>query len=165
MYIFFMGVIAFIMFLNLVNSFVVTDKIDSPQEHRQAMLEVDKYRAFMFVADQYMKNDPPAVTSITAVNWDTLKTTPFAAPASRALTMPVNWKIVRRPDDTWVACTDLEERSVTAIGQLLPPPESIDQDSSSMSPVITTSGQAPEYIVMRGDDAPAIDLVNLCKTH
>ena len=156
MYIFLIGAISFLVLLNATTLSDARSKIDYTAEHQATVLEIDKYRSFLFVADQFMKNSPAAVSVPTTVSWDALKAHPFTAPGARALAMPHNWKIVRNPDNTWVACTELSERSISAVWQLAPP-----TSGAAMTPVSAIAGQRPKYVVI-GEDATATTNAALC---
>lgn len=156
MYIFLIGAISFLVFLSATAAFDSSIKVDHTPEHQATVLEIDKYRTFLFVADQYMKSSPAAVSTPTAVSWDTLKAHPFTAPGAKTLAMPNNWKIVRNPDNSWVACTELSERSISAVWQLAP-----STSGAAMTPVISVAGQLPKYVVI-GEASTASTNAALC---
>lgn len=116
--------------------------VDHPQAAQSAMAEVDLYRMFMYSADQYMKQTSLAdVSAQTNVTWDAIKVASTTPPGAKNLAIPVTWKIVVTPGKKWVACTDMDERSVGAIAQLAPP--STDASSpQSLTPLRLTSANS-----------------------
>ena len=95
------------------------NKADRPQASKDSLVQVNKYRTFMYVADQYMKTItvPPATN--TTITWSTMSASSVAPPAMASTTMPLNWRVVHATDGSWVACTELDERPISAVGQLV----------------------------------------------
>lgn len=93
----------------------VQQSIDQPVAVATARAQVDKYRVFMFVANLYMQNYTGGAATI---GWTTLRTAPGAPSGAANSMMPSSWKVVAAADNTWVACTDLDERAVSAVQQL-----------------------------------------------
>jgi hypothetical protein len=90
-------------------------QFDTPKAVVAASAQVDQYRLFMFIASQYMRNYSAGAGTIT---WDTMKTIAGAPSGAKSVGMPATWKVVAAADNSWVACTELDERAIGAIQQL-----------------------------------------------
>lgn len=93
----------------------VQRQFDTPKAVVNASAQVDQYRLFMFVASQYMQTYSAGAGTVT---WNTLKTVVTAPSGAKSIGMPATWKVVAAADNSWVACTDLDERAIGAIQQL-----------------------------------------------
>lgn len=137
-------VLAFVSLLSvaLLSMTQANQLVDHPQAALSAMAEVDLYRMFMYSADQYMKQTSLAdVNTQTTVTWATIKVASTTPPGASNLAIPSTWKIVVTPGKKWVACTDMDERSVGAIAQLAPP--STDASSPlSLTPLRLTGANS-----------------------
>lgn len=89
--------------------------IDAPAAVVQARAQVDQYRLFMFVANLYMQGYSGGAATIT---WSTLKTAPGAPSGAVNGNVPATWKVVAAADNSWVACTDLDVRTVSVVQQM-----------------------------------------------
>lgn len=139
-------------------------RVDHKPEQQHAVADVDQYRVFIYVADQYMKT-APAVSVNTVRTWDELKSTSLTPVGARSGGMPYGWKVIQIPPKEWVACTEMDERSISLISQLAPRP------SVSSGGVTTTEpGLVPVYIglspgvshVVMGTETSAPALAALC---
>jgi hypothetical protein len=90
-------------------------KYDRPAEVTQAVAQVNQYRMFMYVAAQYMKGYAGGAATIP---WSSLKTVATAPSGAVNAGMPVNWKVVAASDNSWVACTPMDERALGMVQQL-----------------------------------------------
>lgn len=88
---------------------------DAPRAVVSASEQVDRYRLFMYVASTYMKgySGGPGI-----VTWEMMKSIPTLPSGAKATGMPPSWKVIVSSDNTWVACTDLDERAIGAFQQL-----------------------------------------------
>ena len=150
--------------LSVVGLSTSFERVDHKPEQLDAGAEVDQYRLFMFVADQYMKTAPP-VTVNTVRTWEGMKETPVAPTGARAGSMPGGWKVVQTPSAGWVACTEMNERSISMISQLAPRP-SVSSGSGTFTmpglvPVSLGTNPAPSHIVI-GTPTAAPSLAALC---
>lgn len=113
----------------------VQNATTAPVAVAQARANLDQYRMFMFVAGLYMASYSSGAATIT---WDTLKTAPGAP---RGAAMPATWKVVVAADNSWVACTELDPRTIGAIGQFIP---------NSTVGLISTQVAGKGYVVVGG---------------
>ncbi|MGE3342290.1 MAG: hypothetical protein AB7L71_02550 [Vicinamibacterales bacterium] len=153
-----------LVFAAVAGARVAVDRVDRPQEHFDAVAEVDKYRMFVFVADQYVQQ-APAVSAATSVSWDTMRVSAAAPPAVANVAMPSTWRIVRFADGTYVACTDMQERSVTAIAQLVPGVTESTGSTTATVPqlqAVKLNGSALPTHVVLGNAAEATTLATAC---
>ena len=88
---------------------------ETPAQVVDASAQVDQYRVFMYAAAQYMQTYSAGSGTLT---WDTIKTASAVPPAARNVSMPLNWKIVAASDNSWVACTQMDERAAGIAQQL-----------------------------------------------
>jgi hypothetical protein len=88
---------------------------ETPKAVVSASAQVDQYRLFMYAASQYMQTYSAGAGTIT---WDTMKTVGTTPSGAKSTGMPAAWKVVAAADNSWVACTELDERAVGAIQQL-----------------------------------------------
>jgi hypothetical protein len=88
---------------------------DAPPAVVEAQAQVDRYRLFMYVAAQYMTTYSAGAATLT---WSTLKTAPNIPSGAAGMQMPANWKVVVAADNSWVACTTLDERALGIVQQL-----------------------------------------------
>lgn len=108
--------IVFALLMLLYGTTQITQQaIDAPAAVAAARAQVDKYRQFMFVANLYMQGYSGGAATIP---WPTLKTAPGAPSGAVNSNMPATWKVVAAADNSWVACTDLDERAVSGVQQL-----------------------------------------------
>jgi hypothetical protein len=82
-------------------------------------IEVDQYRIFMHASSSYIDSITTTVSVPTSVYWPEIKAASGVAPAVAAMTMPLNWKIVRLPNGEWVGCTEMDSASITALPSLI----------------------------------------------
>lgn len=87
----------------------------APAAVAEASAQVDQYRVFMYAAAQYMQGYTAGSATYT---WDTIKMAAAVPPASRNVGMPLNWKVVVASDNSWVACTPMDERAAGIAQQL-----------------------------------------------
>ncbi len=145
--------------LSMISLTTSMARVDHKSEQQHANAVLDQYRMFMFVADQYMKT-APTVSVNTTVSWEVLRASPSAPPGAQQVNMPAGWRIVQTPAD-WVACTEMDERSVALIGQLAPSATSgSGTGTASLTPVSGAGGSAAHVVV--GDTQNAAALAGLC---
>lgn len=89
--------------------------IEVREEAVSARQQIDRYRTFMFVANLYMQTYSGGAATLT---WNTLRTAPGAPSGAVQSGMPATWKIVVAADNSWVACTELDERALGSVQQL-----------------------------------------------
>lgn len=89
--------------------------VDAPQAALDARAQIDKYRTFMYVANLYMQGYSGGAATLT---WSTLKTASGAPSGAVNAGMPASWKVVASADNSWVACTDVDERALGAVQQM-----------------------------------------------
>lgn len=152
----------------------------SPVVAQQQRVEttVSAYRLFMMATDTYFNANPaPAVT--TAYTWATLKA--GAPPTQQGAGMPPFWKAVRSPDGEWVACTELDEPTLAAVGRFYPEQKttvgSVDVPlvvapvpAASVPTVVGTGGASiasgiPIYVVLGQTGATSAASANLCSNY
>lgn len=142
--------------------------IDAPEAAADALVQVDQYKVFMFVADQYMTHSAPTAPGVVSIDWATLSSTPQTPPATRNMPMPAGWRVVRGPDMSWVACTRMGEQAASALGQLLPAPSSpggsatVSAMTNANTAVNLPYGSASQSFVVLGSPTAALSLANLC---
>jgi hypothetical protein len=86
---------------------------------RGAKAEMDLYREFLYAASQYMAGIPP-VEVPRRVTWDEIRSASTTPPGLVQAGIPAGWRLEVAGDGSWVACTELSERTATAIGQWAP---------------------------------------------
>jgi hypothetical protein len=118
MYLYLIPAIAGLATLGLVFQ-AATVKMESGPLQLGARTELDRYRQFMFAADQFMRSGA-APGGAGAVSWEQIKAAPSTPPGMRLAQVPASWRLVVAADGSWVACTTLSERAASAIGQMLP---------------------------------------------
>jgi len=89
---------------------------DNPAPVASAVDQVNQYRTFMYVANQFMKTYSGGPKSLY---WSDIRNAPGAPSGSGA--MPSSWKIVVAADSTWVACTQMDERAAGMLQQVSAP--------------------------------------------
>ncbi len=109
---------------------------ETPDTVIGASAQVDQYRVFMYAASQYMQGYSAGSATLT---WDSIKTANGVPPGARNVDMPLNWKVVVASDNTWVACTPMDERAAGIAQQLA------IQNGASM---VTTSLNGNSYLVV-----------------
>ena len=109
---------------------------DAPEAVVSASAQVDQYRVFMYAAGQYMQGYSAGSATLT---WDTIKTANTVPPGARNVSMPLNWKVVAASDNSWVACTPMDERAAGIAQQLAV------QNGASM---VTASVSGNNYLVV-----------------
>ena len=144
------------------------NKADRPQESKDSLVQVNKFRTFMYVADQYMKTIivPPATN--TTITWATMSTSSVAPPAMASTTMPLNWRVVHATDGSWVACTELDERPISAVGQLVAGSSRIEGTGTLVitpapAALVPITIDAKSYVVI-GTTATALAQATLCSS-
>lgn len=146
-------------------------EVDNPQAARDAAIQVDQYRMFMYVADQYMTQFPPAAAGVVTVTWPTMAASTVAPPGAKTLTMPPSWRVVRAADLSWVACTDMDERSIGSLNQLLSSGvaaqgtgaiASADLRNTAVA-LVNASSVTTSYVVL-GSPTAATTLASLCNS-
>lgn len=139
-------------------------RIDHKSEQRAAAAEVDRYRMFMFVADQAMRA-APVVSAPTVRTWDGLRTSAHAPPGAQQAGMPAGWKVVQMPGAGWVACTEMSERGIGMLAQLAPRAAQAGEAgaSSATGPVALALGAGPKvtHMVLAAPGSAA-SLAGLC---
>lgn len=141
-------------------------KIDHSEASSAAAITVDQYRMFIFVADQYMKSRSTSPASVTTVSWETMAQSSVAPPGSRDLKMPQGWRVVQAVDGSWVACTEMDERPIGGLSQLLPASSSPSGTATStepqFTPVTLSAGGSSTNFVVIGTPTAAVTLASLC---
>ena len=110
----FYAALAFVVFAAVATPARIHDS-DQPVAVANAMVQVNQYRMFMYVADQYMKTYSGGPGTLT---WATLASVASAPSGALNVNMPAGWKVVVASDKSWVACTQIDERAIGAIQQL-----------------------------------------------
>lgn len=159
--------------LILVIQVAVLSESPAQQAQRDASGELERYRLFVSTADTYFKSvAPPSVT--TSYTWDQIRGA--AAPANAAVSMRLDWKVVRAPDGQWAACTELNELSVAALNEIYAPALPASGASSPISSRVLPErlasggkGQIPftgaeglNGLVAVGSSTEAMKAANLC---
>lgn len=91
---------------------------DAPTSMIPVQAQVDQYRMFMYVADVYMSTYTGGAGTVT---WVMMKDATGAPSGAKLASMPATWKVVVAADNTWVACTPMDERAMGVIQQLAAP--------------------------------------------
>jgi|GEM_PF-5710910 len=97
---------------------VIQHNMDSQQNVTSVMGQVNEYQMFMFVANNYMAKYSGGPGDVT---WDMMKTASGAPSGAANATMPSNWKVHVAADMSWVTCTQMDERALGIIQQLVTP--------------------------------------------
>lgn len=90
-------------------------EIDQPKKVASAGSSIYRYQMFVYVSTLYMASYSGGAAT---VYWPTLRTASGAPSGAKNMDMPPTWKIVIAADRTWVACTEVDERSIGTIGQI-----------------------------------------------
>jgi hypothetical protein len=109
---------------------------DNPAPVASAVDQVNQYRTFMYVANQFMKTYSGGPASLY---WSDIRNSAGAPSGTVAGGMPTSWKIVVAADTTWVACTQMDERAAGMLQQMSAP------SGLTLNP---TKIQSTEYIVI-----------------
>jgi hypothetical protein len=162
----YLAAITFAIFLSYTGA-MVSGNIDRPQAVISAKKQVDQYRVFMYAATQYMLTQSnPA--SVRTVQWSTIRDADSTPPGSKSLSMPLGWRVIQSTNGTWVACTELDERAIAAVGQMVAAqPLSTDPSVTSTPKPLATPIQVsigPNDYVVLGDGATAPSLATICNT-
>lgn len=88
---------------------------DNPAKVASAADQVSQYRTFMYVASQYMATYSGGPRTLY---WSDIRSSPGAPSGSSSGGMPANWKIVVAADATWVACTEMDARTIGILQQV-----------------------------------------------
>lgn len=138
-------------------------RVDHKAEQRDAVAQVDQYRVFMAVADQYMAT-AGAVSVNTVITWETLRASKAAPPGARDVGMPGGWRIVQTPSSGWVACTEMDERSIGLLSQLAPRPSvSVGTSTTTYPGLVPVPGAGGEIShVVIGTPTAAVSLAAIC---
>lgn len=159
----------------IIGTVIATLPSNTEQEDQRINGQVEQYQAFIRTADLYFAANP-APGSTTAYYWSTIKT--HAASGQKDAEMPPHWKVVRKSDGDWVACTELNETTLAALGKLIPT-QSVTVGTgtvsvvptpvptSSITAVIGTGGSSessgtPTYVVMGQTGSNSATSANLC---
>lgn len=141
-------------------------KVDHSQASTDAVIAVDQYRMFMFVADQFMKTRASAPPSVTTWSWEAMAQSSVAPPGARDLTMPHGWRVVQAVDGSWVACTEMDERPIGGLSQLLPAtssqPGATTATGPQITPVTLSAASGSASFVVIGTPTAALTLAALC---
>lgn len=113
-------------------------QIDAPQAVADARVQVEQYRRFVYVANLYMQGYAGGAATIP---WATLKTASGVPSGFLNAGMPANWKVVAAADNSWVACTAMDERAVAAVQRM-----AVDAGQN----LIQTSASGNSYMVVGG---------------
>lgn len=97
-----------------------------------AAAQVEKFRVFVYASHEYMKSSPPAVTVDTSVTWTTIRALATLPESVRLTQMPNGWKIVRSADNSWVACTEMDEAALNSVHQRVATPGMIASGGYSL---------------------------------
>lgn len=89
--------------------------IDAPKAVATARAQLDQYQLFMYVATRYMQGYAGGAATI---KWPTLKTASGVPSGALNAGMPASWKVVAAADNSWVACTVLDESTVAGVQAL-----------------------------------------------
>jgi len=130
-----------------------------------------QYQTFLYTANSYFTRNAAPV-STTAYSWSTLRAA--AAPSHVNAGIPAHWKAVRRPDGSWVACTQINERAAARLPNLFPTqtdaggaavvPTVVPQASITL--VVGSGGASesgtPTYVVVGEQSTAAASSANLC---
>ena len=144
-------------------------EMDRPRATADASIQVEQYRMFMFVADQFMKTQSPAGAGTITVDWTTMANSSVAPPSTKLMAMPAGWRVVRAADLSWVTCTEMDERSIGALNQLLSAGVIADGSSgftagdlqNASVQLSNASAQTTSFVVL-GSPGTAAALASLC---
>lgn len=169
MHLLLMAALALVVFIS-ITTLSTQGSLDRPQKTADAAVKVDQYRMFMFVADKYMKMSAPTGPGTVTVDWATMAASSVTPPAAKLLAMPPGWRVVRAADLSWVACTEMDERSVGALNQLLTAgvvTQGIGAtiapgDLSNTSVQLSNGGGGTASFVVLGSPSTASTLASLC---
>jgi hypothetical protein len=140
----------------------------------QSLSQLQQYRAFLYAAARYFEQTAAPATT-TAYGWTVIKDA--APPSLRNAGMPPHWKSVRRPDGSWVVCTELAETTLARLPALFPVQTvAVGTASIAVLPTVVPTGSitalvgnggasqpgTPSYVVMGQQDAQAAASANLC---
>ncbi len=140
----------------------------------QSLSQLQQYRTFLYTASRYFEHTAaPALA--TSYGWAAIKDA--APPSLRNAGMPPHWKAVRRPDGSWVACTELEETTLASLPALFPV-QTVTAGTTALPvlPTVVPTGSItvlvgnggasqpgmPSYVVIGQQDAAAAASANLC---
>ncbi len=161
--------------LILFTQIAVNDEAPSRELQRQAKAELIRYRVFVSTADTYFKGVAAPGTT-TSYGWEQIKA---AAPPGLATTgIRADWRVVRKPDGQWAACTQLNEMSVARINEIFAPAQPASGASEAFGgrvlPGALTSGGTGAIafggteqitgLVSVGTPTDAMNAANLCDT-
>lgn len=161
--------------LILFTQIAVNEEVPSLELQRQAKAELIRYRVFVSTADTYFKG-VAAPGATTSYGWAQIKS---AAPPGLATTgMRADWRVVRKPDGQWAACTQLNEMSVARINEIYaaaqPASGASEPFGQRILPGALTSGGAGAIkfdgageitgLVSVGKPTDAMNAANLCDT-
>lgn len=130
--------------------------------------ELARYKIFVSTADQFFKT-AAAPGVLTAYTWDTIKAA--APPGYESFAMRTDWKVVRGPDGTWAACTQLEPLTVAALNSIYAPVVATTGGLASqrLLPSDLSSGgagalglNANNAVIAIGKPTDAVAAANLC---
>lgn len=157
--------VAMLMAFSITTKFA-HDKIDRPAAAKQALVEVNRFRTFMFVANQYMNTVTVAPSAITTIPWSTMASSSVTPPGMRSMSMPATWRVVQATDKSWVACTEMDERSVSAVGQLVAATSTVNGSgtvvvSPAPAALVPVSIGGTGFVVI-GTEATAVAQATLC---
>lgn len=93
----------------------VQQAIDAPAAVAEARVQVEQYRMFVYVAGLYMQGYSGGAATIP---WTTLRGASGVPSGVRNAGMPATWRVVAAADNSWVACTEMDERAVAAVQQM-----------------------------------------------
>ncbi len=123
----------------------------SPQETARASDEMDHYRAFLYLADLYMKTHAPASEPLDLSAQDLLPSL-GQVHGMGANAFPSNWHVVVQSNSNWATCTPLSEEALGLIAQ------SIKSSNTQKKMVLQTSDRGTAWVIAQ--DASAADLCN-----
>ena len=123
----------------------------SPQDIARASDEMDHYRAFLYLADLYMKTHPPASGPLDLRAQDLLSILAQTHGMS-ADAFPSSWHVVVQSNSNWATCTPLSEEALGLIAQ------SIKSSNTQKKMVLQTSDQGAAWVI--ANDVSAASLCN-----
>ena len=110
---------AFLLQIGLLST-EVSDHL-APDVVARASDEVDHYRAFLYLADLYMKTQS-APSATTAPRGLTAKDLLSSLGVDHGLSLeafPSNWRVVLGTNATWATCTPMSEEAMGMVAQLV----------------------------------------------
>ncbi len=119
-----------------------------------AAAQVEKLRIFAYGADEYMKSGPAAVTVDTSVPWSTIRSLSTLPESVRSTAMPDGWKIVRSADNSWVACTEMDEEAINAVQQRIARPGLVASGGYSLQSMNGVMQKIPMNVTAPFDVVP-----------